>query len=62
MTATIYAFKKGKAETYRKHEGIIFTQNGQTHGHLTPDFYTRNSNSRRGFASLRKRAGRGRFS
>jgi hypothetical protein len=41
MTATIYAFKKGKAETYRKHEGIIFTQNGQTHGHLTPDFYTR---------------------
>jgi hypothetical protein len=41
MTATIYAFKKGKAETYRKHEGIIFTQNGQTHGHLTPDFFTR---------------------
>jgi hypothetical protein len=41
MTATIYAFKKGKAETYRKQEGIIFTQNGQTHGHLTPDFYTR---------------------
>ncbi len=41
MTATIYAFKKGKSETYRKHEGIIFTQNGQTHGHLTPDFFTR---------------------
>jgi hypothetical protein len=41
MTATIYAFKKGKAETYRKSEGIIFTQNGQTHGHLTPDFFTR---------------------
>jgi hypothetical protein len=41
MRATIYAFKKGKAETYRKHEGIIFTQNGQTHGHLTPDFFTR---------------------
>jgi hypothetical protein len=41
MTATIYAFKKGKAETYRKHEGIIFTLNGQTHGHLTPDFFTR---------------------
>src|SRR4029077_18898371 len=41
MTATIYAFKKGKAETYRKAEAIIFTQNGQTHGHLTPDFYRR---------------------
>jgi hypothetical protein len=41
MTANIYAFKKGKAETYRKHEGIIFTQNGQTHGHLTPEFFTR---------------------
>ncbi len=41
MTATIYAFKKGKAETYRKQEGIIFTLNGQTHGHLTPDFFTR---------------------
>ena len=41
MTATIYAFKKGKAESYRKHEGIIFVLNGQTHGHLTPDFFTR---------------------
>jgi hypothetical protein len=41
MTATIYAFKKGKADTYRKHEGIIFTLNGQTHGHVTPDFFTR---------------------
>jgi hypothetical protein len=41
MTATIYAFKKGKAETYRKSEGIIFTLNGQTHGHMTPDFFRR---------------------
>jgi len=41
MTATIYAFKKGKAETYRKHEGVIFTVNGQTHGHLTADFFAR---------------------
>lgn len=41
MTATIYAFNKGKAEIYRKHEGVIFTVNGQTHGHLTPDFFTR---------------------
>lgn len=41
MTATIYAFKKGKADTYRKSEGIIFTLNGQTHGYLTPDFFRR---------------------
>jgi len=41
MIAKIYAFKKGKAETYRKSEGIIFTVNGQTHGHLTKDFFTR---------------------
>jgi hypothetical protein len=41
MTATIYAFKKGRAETYRSNEGIIFTRNGQTHGHLTPDFFRR---------------------
>lgn len=38
---TIYAFKKEKADTYRKNEGIIFTINGQTHGHLTPDFFRR---------------------
>jgi hypothetical protein len=41
MTATIYAFKRGKAETYRKNEGVIFTLNGQTHGHLPPDFFRR---------------------
>jgi hypothetical protein len=41
MIAKIYAFKKGKAETYRKNEGIIFTVNGQTHGHLTKEFFTR---------------------
>jgi len=41
ITTTIYAFKKGRAETYRKNEGMIFTVNGQTHGHLTPDFFRR---------------------
>lgn len=41
MTAAIYVFKKGKADTYRKNEGIIFTVNGQTHGHLTCDFFRR---------------------
>ena len=43
MKATIYAFKKGKAKTYRNDEGIVFTLNGQTHGHLTPDFFHRKS-------------------
>jgi hypothetical protein len=41
MAATIFAFKKGKAETYRRTEGVIFTVNGQTHGHLTADFFRR---------------------
>ncbi|MBI5775164.1 MAG: hypothetical protein HZA89_15685 [Verrucomicrobia bacterium] len=41
MTATIFAFKKGRAETYRKSEGIIFAVNGQTHGYLTVDFFRR---------------------
>lgn len=41
MTGTVYAFKKGKADTYRKNEGIVFALNGQTHGYLTPDFFGR---------------------
>ena len=43
MTARIYAFKKRKADTYRKREGIIFTVNGQTHGHLPLSFFSRRS-------------------
>lgn len=50
MTGTIYAFKKGKADTYRKNEGIIFALNGQTHGYLTPDFFGR---KKVGFGYLR---------
>jgi hypothetical protein len=46
MTATIYAFKKGRASTYRKNEGVIFTVNGQTHGHLTKDFFNRKNAGR----------------
>jgi hypothetical protein len=41
MSATLYAFKRGKADTYRKDEGIVFTRNGQTHAHLTKDFFRR---------------------
>jgi hypothetical protein len=43
MTATIYAFKKGKADTYRRGEGLIFTFNGQTHGSFPTDFFRRKS-------------------
>ena len=46
MIATIYTFKKGKAETYRRNEGIVFTVNGQTHGHLTKDFFNRKNAGR----------------
>jgi hypothetical protein len=46
MIAKIYAFKKGKAETYRKNEGIVFTLNGQTHGSLTKEFFTRRDSGR----------------
>ena len=41
MVATIYAFKKGRADTYRRDEGIVFTVNGQMHGNLTKSFFTR---------------------
>jgi len=43
LRAALYAFKKRRAETYRRNEGIIFTINGQTHGHLTVDFFRRKS-------------------
>jgi hypothetical protein len=46
MKATIFAFKKGKAKAYRKSEGVIFTLNGQTHGHFTKDFFTRRAAGR----------------
>jgi preprotein translocase subunit Sec61beta len=42
MVANIYAFKKGTAGNYRKDEGIIFIINGQTHGHISKDFFRRN--------------------
>lgn len=41
INGILYAFKKGKAETYRKNEGVIFMINGQTHGDLPPDFFRR---------------------
>ena len=43
MTAEVYAFKRGKADTYRQNEGIIFAVNGQTHGSLPKRFFGRRS-------------------
>ncbi len=43
MTVEVYAFKRGKAATYRKDEGIIFAVNGQTHGNLHKRFFSRRS-------------------
>lgn len=41
IRATIFAFKKDRADTYRSDEGVIFTVNGQTHGHLSTAFFRR---------------------
>lgn len=43
MTAKIYAFKRGKAESYKRDEGIIFAFNGQTHGSRSKRFFSRRS-------------------
>lgn len=43
MVATIYAFKGDKAESYRTNEGILFTINGQTHGAIPKNFFSRSS-------------------
>jgi hypothetical protein len=41
LTAEIYAFKPGKADSYRTTEGLIFTINGQTHGAISKPFFGR---------------------
>ena len=41
MAAKIYAFKDGKADTYRTNEGVIFMINGQTHGSLPKSLFGR---------------------
>lgn len=43
MRLTIYAFKKGRDESYRRNEGIIFTINGQTHGTFSKRFFSRHN-------------------
>src|SRR3989338_1755333 len=41
MNCSIFAFKKGRDEKYRKNEGVIFTINGQTHGDISKNFFER---------------------
>lgn len=41
LNVQIFAFKQGQAVKYRRNEGIIFTVNGQTHGHLSHSFFQR---------------------
>ena len=41
MTAELYAFRRGRGDTYRKSEGVVFTVNGQTHGSLSRAFFSR---------------------
>ena len=43
MSASIFAFKRDQESNYKKDEGIIFTINGQTHGRITKDFFSRGS-------------------
>ncbi len=43
LKASIYLFKRGKSGNYTQNEGIIFTVNGQTHAHLTKQFFLRNN-------------------
>ncbi|MDK2944017.1 MAG: hypothetical protein PWQ24_732 [Mesotoga sp.] len=42
MSVSVFAFKEGADEKYKKDEGIIFTVNGQTQGSLSKAFFTRN--------------------
>ena len=39
LIARVFAFKPGKAASYRDHEGIVFTVNGQTHADLKANFF-----------------------
>jgi len=41
LPISIYAFKRKKSSKYINSEGVIFTFNGQTHGHLDKAFFRR---------------------
>ncbi len=38
---SVYAFRRGKAESYRAREGVLFTINGQKHAHFDDRFFMR---------------------
>lgn len=40
---TLYAFKRKRASTYRKSEGVLFVVNGQTHAAISDRFFARRS-------------------
>ncbi len=42
LNAKIYVFKKDKAKSYKKSEGILFSVNGQTHAHVSNSFFRSN--------------------
>ncbi|MCY3824365.1 MAG: hypothetical protein OXG62_10910, partial [Nitrospinae bacterium] len=39
LDVKIYVFKKDKAKSYKKSEGILFCVNGQTHAHVSNSFF-----------------------
>lgn len=41
MTMRVFAFKEGKAATYRDSEGVIFTVNGQAHATIKANLFAR---------------------
>ncbi len=41
MDYSIYAFKKGRRQTYSGNEGVLFSVNGQAHGFLSKNFFER---------------------
>lgn len=42
LNVKIYVFKKDKAKSYKKSEGILFSVNGQTHAHVSNAFFRSN--------------------
>jgi hypothetical protein len=41
IDAKIFAFRPDSSKTYRSDEGIVFTVNGQTHGYIKANFFSR---------------------
>lgn len=41
LTMRLFAFKEGKAATYRDSEGVVFTVNGQAHAFIKANFFAR---------------------